>query len=250
MQQAGLICASFYLAFVVSGQKLDCLARRVVCTGPYRAILKVVKKHISFWLLLRWAMVFWLEGSAWKLQIFPALRCINKHLRCKNLSQKWSYGSHFSQQTRWLSSCESLYQCPWSLLATASLVVLAPLLSLFVLGFTAFQQNTEVFWSISSGRWKACCPLSSAAPCSFHEANEETFIQCIFLLINLLKLDLNWADLWVFWRLNIWCKWQKWQTSLAGKQIRDLFFLVAHACFFCGVPTAFEVVKFLFFHPL
>lgn len=26
--------------------------------------------------------------------------------------------------------------------------------------------------------------------------------------INLLKLDLNLVDFWVFWRLDVWCKWQ------------------------------------------
>ena len=44
MQQSGLIWASSYLALVVSGLKLGCSARRVVCTGPYRPTLKLVKE--------------------------------------------------------------------------------------------------------------------------------------------------------------------------------------------------------------
>lgn len=155
MQQTGLVWACFYLALVVSGLKLDCSARKVVCTGPYRATLKLVQEtHFLFWLLLRWATDCWMEGAEGELQIFTGMRWINQCL-CKKLSQKWSHRPHCSQWMRWLSSCESLYRCPWSLLVTASLVLLAPLLRCVCFGVHSFPVEygdllTHQWWQMKS----------------------------------------------------------------------------------------------------
>lgn len=88
MQQTGLVWACFYLALVVSGLKLDCSARKVVCTGPYRATLKLVQEtHFLFWLLLRWATDCWMEGAEGELQIFPGMRWINQCFMQKTQSK-------------------------------------------------------------------------------------------------------------------------------------------------------------------
>lgn len=33
-------------------------------------LLEIGKRNVSFWFLLRWATVGWLEGAQWELQIF------------------------------------------------------------------------------------------------------------------------------------------------------------------------------------
>lgn len=107
--------------------------------------------------------VGWKEQNE-KLQIFQGLRSVNECLRCKNLSQKWHHRSHWSPWTQWLSSCESLYQCPWSLLVTASLVLLAPLLKFLHFGVYSFPAECGDF--LSPQRWEMKSWLPPELGCS------------------------------------------------------------------------------------
>lgn len=50
---------------MVSGPRLDCLARRTVCSSPYRRSQKIkwLKEHVIIWILLRWTLF-----AGWKEQ--------------------------------------------------------------------------------------------------------------------------------------------------------------------------------------
>lgn len=72
LHQAGIIQASSCHPSTAGGVRSEAgmLIQGNLSALGLTELLEIDRRNVSFWFLLRWAMVGWLEGTQWELWIF------------------------------------------------------------------------------------------------------------------------------------------------------------------------------------